>query len=148
MSARRVPVDEVMRVITLFETDYFDFTVKHFHEKLVEKGYSRSYTWLKNTLQEAGVVKKAKKRGRHRHKRARKPLPGMMLHQDGSKHEWVPGKYWDLMVTMDDATSEIYCPTLGGLKPPAVLMWPLVNTQPNLSAFKSGRGSVREWANI
>ena len=108
ISARRVPVDEAMRVIALFETEYFDFTVKHFHEKLVEKGCSRSYTWLKNTLQEAGVVKKAKKRGRHRRKRARKPLPGMMLHQDGSRHEWVPGKYWDLIVTMDDATSECY----------------------------------------
>ena len=108
ISARRVPVDEAMRVIALFETEYFDFTVKHFHEKLVEKGCSRSYTWVKNKLQEAGVVKKAKKRGRHRRKRARKPLPGMMLHQDGSKHEWVPGKYWDLIVTMDDATNEIY----------------------------------------
>jgi transposase len=108
MSARRVPVDEAMRVISLFETRYFDFTVKHFHEKLVEQGYKHSYTLLKNTLQEAGVVKKAKKRGQHRRKRARRPLPGMMLHQDGSTHEWVPGKYWDLIVTMDDATNESY----------------------------------------
>lgn len=108
MSARRVPVDEVMRVISLFETRYFDFTVKHFHEKLVETGYKHSYTFLKNTLQEAGVVRKAKKRGQHRRKRARRPLPGMMLHQDGSTHEWVPGKYWDLIVTMDDATNESY----------------------------------------
>jgi transposase len=108
MSARRVPVDEAMRLIALFETQYFDFTVKHFHEKLVAQGYARSYTWVKNTLQEAGVVKKAKKRGKHRRKRARRPLPGMMIHQDGSKHEWVPGKHWDLIATMDDATSETY----------------------------------------
>ena len=108
MSARRVPVDETMRVIALFETQYFDFTVKHFHEKLVETGYRHSYALLKNTLQEAGVVKKAQKRGQHRRKRARRPLPGMMLHQDGSSHQWVPGKYWDLIVTMDDATSESY----------------------------------------
>ncbi len=108
MSARRVPVDETMRVISLFETKYFDFTVKHFHEKLVEMGYKHSYTLLKNTLQGAGIVKKAKKRGQHRRKRARRPLPGMMLHQDGSTHEWVPGKYWDLIVTMDDATNESY----------------------------------------
>lgn len=108
MSARRVPVDEAMHVITLFETTYYDFTVKHYHEKLVEQGYARSYTLLKNTLQEAGVVKKAKKRGQHRRKRPRRPLPGMMLHQDGSTHEWVPGKYWDLIVTMDDATNETY----------------------------------------
>lgn len=74
----------------------------------MEQGYTRSYTLLKNTLQEAGVVKKAKKRGQHRRKRPRRPLPGMMLHQDGSTHEWVPGTYWDLIVTMDDATNETY----------------------------------------
>jgi transposase len=108
MSARRVPVDEAMRIITLFETRYFDFTVNHFHEKLTEQGCTHSYTWVKNTLQAAGVVKKAKKRGKHRRKRARRPLPGMMLHQDGSTHEWVPGKSWDLIVTMDDATNESY----------------------------------------
>jgi transposase len=108
ISARRVPVDEAIRVITLFETKYYDFTVKHFHEKLVEQGYKHSYTLLKNTLQAAGVVKKAKKRGQHRRKRPRRPLPGMMLHQDGSTHEWVSGKYWDLIVTMDDATNETY----------------------------------------
>lgn len=108
MSAKRIPVDETMRVITLFETRYYDFTVKHYHEKLVEQGFARSYTLLKNMLQQAGVVKKAKKRGQHRRKRPRRPLPGMMLHQDGSTHEWVPGKYWDLIVTMDDATNESY----------------------------------------
>lgn len=108
ISAKRVPVDEAMHVITLFETRYYDFTVKHYYEKLVEQGYPHSYTLLKNTLQEAGVVKRAKKRGQHRRKRPRRPLPGMMLHQDGSTHEWVPGKYWDLIVTMDDATNETY----------------------------------------
>jgi transposase len=108
MSAKRVPADEVMRVIALFETHYYDFTVKHFHEKLLQQGFKYSYTFLKNALQGAGIVKKAKKRGQHRRKRERKPLPGMMLHQDGSTHEWVPGKYWDLIVTMDDATNEIY----------------------------------------
>lgn len=108
MSVRRVPVDETMRLISLYETQYYDFTVKHFHEKLPEHGFKLSYTCVKNTLQEAGVVKKAKKRGQHRRKRERKPLSGMMLHQDGSDHEWVPGQRWDLIVTMDDATSEAY----------------------------------------
>ena len=108
MSAKRVPVDELMHLISLYETQYYDFTVKHFYEKLVEQGYGRSYTLVKNKLQEAGVVKKARKRGQHRRKRARRPLPGMMLHQDGSSHQWVPGKYWDLIVTMDDATNESY----------------------------------------
>lgn len=108
-SARRAPVDEVARVLELFETRYFDFTVKHFHEKLEsEHGIRRSYTWTKNTLQKAGAVKKAKKRGEHRRRRPRKPMVGMMLHQDGSTHEWVPGQSWDLIVTLDDADSRIY----------------------------------------
>jgi transposase len=107
-SARRVPVDETLRVISLFKTTYFDFTVKHFHEKLAGHGITRSYTWTKSALQAAGMVRKAPRRGAHRRKRPRKPLPGMMLHQDGSRHEWVPGRFWDLIVTMDDATGAVY----------------------------------------
>lgn len=108
LSARRAPVDEVFKVVTLFETKYYDFTVKHFHEKLAGHGIKRGYTWTKNVLQEAGKVKKAPRRGAHRRKRPRRPMAGMMLHQDGSRHEWAPGRFWDLIVTMDDATNEIY----------------------------------------
>ena len=108
-SGRRAPVDEVARVLELFETRYFDFNVKHFHEKLAsEHEVRRSYSWTKNTLQAAGKVAKAKRRGSHRRRRPRKPLVGMMLHQDGSRHEWVAGQWWDLIVTMDDADSTIY----------------------------------------
>jgi len=107
-SARRAAVDEVARVLELFETRYFDFTVKHFHEKLPEHGVGRSYTWTKNTLQAGGLVTQAKRRGQHRRKRARRPMVGMMLHQDGSRHEWVAGEEWDLIVTMDDADNTIY----------------------------------------
>lgn len=42
--------------------------------------------------------------GKHRIKRERAPLEGMMMHQDASTHRWVPGAVWDLVVTMDDAT--------------------------------------------
>ncbi len=108
LSARRAPLDEVLKVVSLFKTKYDDFTVKHFHEKLGKHGIGRGYTWTKNVLQEAGEVKKAPRRGAHRRKRARRPFPGMMLHQDGSSHEWVKGRFWDLIVTMDDATSQIY----------------------------------------
>lgn len=108
VSAKRAPVDEVMKVLSLFETRYFDFTVKHFHEKLPEHGVRRSYTWTKKVLQEGGLVRKAPRRGAHRRKRPRRPLPGMMLHQDGSPHQWVKGCFWDLIVTMDDATNRIY----------------------------------------
>ena len=108
-SGRRAAVDEVTRVLELFETRYFDFNVKHFHEKLTaEHGLTRGYTWTKNTLQAAGKVGRAKRRGAHRRRRPRKPMTGMMLHQDGSRHEWVAGQWWDLIVTMDDADSTIY----------------------------------------
>lgn len=108
-SHRRAPVDEVSEMLVLFDTNYFDFNVKHFHQKLQkEHGSTRSYAWTKNKLQEAGKIAKGASSGTHRRKRPRKPLPGMMLHQDGSTHEWVPGVKWDLIITFDDATSELY----------------------------------------
>jgi transposase len=108
-SARAVPVDEALRMVSLYETRYTGWTVKHFHEHWqADHGGTRSYTWTKNTLQAAGRVTRAPRRGAHRKKRPRKPLPGMMLHQDGSTHEWVPGCQWDLIVTMDDATRALY----------------------------------------
>ena len=109
VSARRAPVDEVMRVLELFETRYPDFTAKHFHEKLVcEHGFELSYNWLRLSLQAHGKIKPAPRRGAHRRKRPRRPVVGMMLHQDGSSHEWVAGQWWNLIVTMDDVTSEVY----------------------------------------
>jgi hypothetical protein len=109
VSGRRAPADVAMRVIELYATRYFDYNAKHFHEKLVaEHGFRYGYTWTKRVLQDAGQVKPFKRRGPHRKKRERQPLPGMMLHQDGSQHYWVKDEQWDLIVTMDDATSEIY----------------------------------------
>ena len=76
VSGRRIAADVATRVIELYATRYFDFNVKHFHEKLVsEHGYRLSYGWTKRILQDAGQVKRAKKRGAHRRKRPRKPLP-------------------------------------------------------------------------
>lgn len=109
VSGRRAGVDEVMAVLQLFDTRYWDFTAYHFWEKLVaEHGCTRSYNWVRLTLQGHDRIKPAPRRGAHRRKRPRRPLPGMMLHQDGSTHTWVPGEAWDLIVTLDDATSEIY----------------------------------------
>ena len=108
-SARAVPVDEALRMVTLYETRYTGWTVKHFHERWhTEHGGTRSYSWTKKTLQAVGHGVRAPRRGAHRKKRPRKPLPGMLRHQDGSTHEWVPGCQWDLIVTLDDATTEIY----------------------------------------
>jgi transposase len=109
-SGRRAPVDRIEWVIEQYRTRYFDFTVKHFHERLVaEHGFALGYSWTKLALQKAGLVKRAPKRSAHRKKRVRRPLPGMMLFQDGSSHPWLSGHgSLDLIVTLDDATSEIY----------------------------------------
>jgi len=107
-SARRAPVDEVMALLERYQARYRGWNVKHFYSWYKRDGGQRSYTWVKNTLQSKGAVPKVTKRGVHRKRRARSPLCGMMLHQDGSTHEWVAGKQWDLIVTMDDATNEHY----------------------------------------
>ena len=94
-SPRRAAAEEVDRVLELYRTRYTGWPVRHFHERLVERhGVSRSYGWTKSVLQASGLVR---------------PAPGMMLHQDGSRHLWLPGlgRQVDLIVTMDDATSEI-----------------------------------------
>ena len=109
VSHRRAAADKVEWVIEEFATRYYDFTVKHFHEELCRRGFDLSYTWTKTILQQRGLVRPAPKRSAHRKKRARRPLPGMMLFQDGSTHAWLEGRPpLDLIVTMDDATSEIY----------------------------------------
>jgi transposase len=110
-STKRVPVDQVHAVLTLYRERYRGFTAKHFHDKLRQHhGFTLGYTWTKLRLQDAGLVPKAQHRSAHRKKRPRRPLRGMMLHQDGSTHRWLPAldQELDLIVTMDDATSEIY----------------------------------------
>lgn len=109
-SARRVPVDEVMWMLEEYRTHHAGWNVKHFHEHLVARhDFTWGYTWTKTQLHAAGLVDRARRRGAHRRKRPRKPCEGMMLHQDGSRHEWLEDQpQLDLIVTMDDATSTIY----------------------------------------
>lgn len=109
-SPKRVPLETVERVLTLYREHYFDFNVRHFHERLVEEhGITLSYTWVKKALQESGLVKKTRTRRVHRKRRERRPLPGMLLHIDASTHRWLgDGRRYDLIVVLDDATSEVY----------------------------------------
>jgi transposase len=109
-SPRRVPVATVEKVLALYREKYFDLNVQHFHEKLKpDHGIELSYTWVKQALQGAGLVARERKRGVHRKRRERRPLPGMLLHIDGSRHQWFQDERWyDLIVILDDATSEIY----------------------------------------
>lgn len=109
-SPRRIPVATVEEVLSLYREKYFDFNIRHYHEKLREEhSIELSYTWVKTLLQGAGLVAKQRGRPKHRIRRERKPLRGMMLHIDGSHHQWFGDDRWhDLIVILDDATGEIY----------------------------------------
>ena len=127
-SPKKVPLAVVEKVLGLYREKYFDLNVRHFHEKLQEEHQVEiSYSWVKGLLQGAGMVAKGRKRGVHRKLRPRRPLPGMLLHIDGSEHRWFQDERWyDLLVIMDDANSAIYyaqlveeeatVPVLAGLK--------------------------------
>ena len=111
VSPHRIAADEVDRIVALYRDRYAGWSAKHFHERAAGKhGLVASYGWTKSVLHAAGLVRPALKRSAHRKKRPRRPMSGMMLHQDGSRHLWLPAleRQIDLIVTMDDATSEIY----------------------------------------
>jgi transposase len=110
-SLRRAPVAEIERMLGLYRDIYRGFTVKHFHEQLLKRhNYVLGYTVTKLHLQREGLVQPAKTRSAHRKKRPRRPMVGMMLHQDASTHACLPGdgRKYDLVVTMEDATSALY----------------------------------------
>jgi hypothetical protein len=145
-SRRRVPVATVERVFGLYREKYFDLNVQHFHEKLQgEHGIELSYSWVKQALQGAGLVERGRKRGAHRKRRERRPLPGMLLHIDGSRHQWFQDERWyDLIVILDDATSEIYYAQLVGEESTATVMAGLrevIERKGVFCALYSDRGS-------
>ncbi len=109
VSHRSAPVDEVIALADLYNQRYQGFRAKHFYSWYCRAhNGKRSYTWVKKTLQSKGLMQKTSLKGQHRKQRPRAPYIGMMLHQDGSRHEWVSGKLWDMIVTMDDASNKHY----------------------------------------
>lgn len=150
-SAKRIEMAEVEKVLRLYREKYFDLNVKHFVEKLHgEEKISLSYTWVKTALQNAGLVKRYAKRGPHRKKRPRRPLTGMMLHVDGSRHRWIPGldQYQDLIVLFDDATSAVYDVQLVEEESSLTVMAALkrvVETRGLFCSLYSDRGSHMAW---
>jgi transposase len=145
-SPKRVPVARVEQVLGLYRDRYFDLNVQHFHEKLQhEHQIELSYTWVKLALQGAGLVTRGRKRGVHRKRRPRRPLPGMLLHIDGSHHRWFQDERWyDLIVILDDATSEIYYAQLVEEESTATVMAALravVERKGLFCALYSDRGS-------
>jgi transposase len=145
-SPKRVALAEVEKVLQLYREKYFDLNVRHFHEKLVAEHQVRlSYSWVKGLLQGAGLVAKGRKRGAHRKRRPRRPLPGMLLHIDGSRHRWFPDERWyDLIVILDDASSQIYYAQLVEEESTATVMaalWEVIEHQGLFCALYSDRGS-------
>jgi len=145
-SDKRVPLARVEEVLRLYREEYFDLNIRHFHEKLSEEhGIELSYTWVQKALQGAGLVARGKRRGKHRRRRERRPLPGMLLHIDGSKHRWFGDERWyDLIVILDDATSEIYYAQLVEEESTRTVMAGLrevIETQGLFCALYSDRGS-------
>jgi transposase len=150
-SPKRVPIADVEKVLRLYREKYFDLNVKHFVEKLHgQEQIQLSYTWVKTALQNAGLVKRESKRGPHRRKRPRRPIPGMMLHVDGSRHRWIPGldQYQDLIVVFDDATSEVYDVRLVDEESTVTVMGALkrvVEQRGLFCSLYSDRGSHMAW---
>jgi transposase len=109
-SPKALPTEVEEAILALYRNAYRGWNMKHFHEHIVKHyNYSLSYSCLRGRLQGTGLVRVEKRKGGHRKKRERKPCVGMMLHQDGSREVWLEGQpALDLIVTMDDATSEIY----------------------------------------
>ena len=146
-SPKRVPLATVERLLHLYREQYFDYNVKHFHETLErEHEIHLSYTWVKTALQTAGLVGRRNKRGRHHKRRPRRPLPGMMMHIDGSTHAWLgaTGGKQDLITLMDDASSEIYYAQLVDQESTATIMaglWSVIASQGIFCSLYSDRAS-------
>ena len=145
-SIHRIPMEVAEKVLALYRERYFDLSVRHFHEKLREDhDVQLSYSWVKQALQGAGLVARRRKRGAHRKRRPRRPFPGMLLHIDGSKHRWFQDdRYYDLIVILDDATSEIYYAQLVKEESTRTVMAALrevIETRGLFCALYSDRGS-------
>jgi transposase len=145
-SVHRIPMETAEEVLRLYREVYFDLNIRHFHEKLREEhAIGLSYTWVQQALQGAGLVAKRRKRGPHRRRRPRRPMPGMLLHIDGSKHRWLNNHQWhDFIVILDDATSEIYYAQLVPEESTRTVMAALrevIETRGLFCALYSDRGS-------
>jgi len=146
VSFRRVRLQTVEQVLALYRDQYHDLNVRHFHEKLREEhDLELSYTWVYQALVGAGLVQKRRRRAPHRRRRERRPLPGMLLHIDGSKHRWLNDDRWyDLLVILDDASSEIYYAQLVEEESTRTVMAALrevIESQGLFCALYSDRGS-------
>ena len=110
-SKRRVPPLQVELVLRLYRERYAGFNIRHFHQiARREHGVTVSYSFVKQTLQAARLVKKHRTRGRHRRRREPRACFGELLHIDGSPHAWLalrPEERSVLIAVVDDATKRV-----------------------------------------
>lgn len=109
-SPRRIPLDKAEKVLKLYREKYFDFNMSHFYDKLrKDHNINLSYNWIRLALQGAGLIEKRTRRDKHRRRRPRRPLVGMMVHMDGSPYDWLGnGTMCDLVHAYDDANNKLY----------------------------------------
>lgn len=109
-SPKRVPFETAQKLLKLYREKYFDFNMSHFYDKLrKEHNIHLSYNWVRLALEGAGLVEKRNRRDKHRKRRPRKPLTGMMLHMDGSPHDWfADGSEYTIVTISDDANNRLY----------------------------------------
>jgi len=110
-SRLKAPVGEVQRLLRLYREQYLGFNVRHFHQLARrDHGVTLSYSFVKLALQEAGLVRKGRARGRHRRRREPRPCFGELLYLDGSPHAWLarcPEGRQTLLHVLDDATKRL-----------------------------------------
>jgi transposase len=109
-SPKKVPLETVEKILRLYREKYFDFNMSHFYDKLrKEHNIKLSYNWVRLALEGAGLVEARQRHDKHRKRRERKPLIGMMLHMDGSPHDWFGNDTeYDIVTISDDANNELY----------------------------------------
>lgn len=112
-SKRQASPKEVSELLFLYREMYGGWSVQHFYEEYRDRhGGRRSHTWVREHLQAAGAVSKAKRyrssgNGKRPESRPRQARSGALIHQIGKPHRWVAGRCWDLTVMIDDATNRI-----------------------------------------
>lgn len=128
-SRRKAPVPEVQRILRLYRERFAGWNVRHFYRfARREHAVTLSYSFVKLALQEAGLVRKGRARGRHRRRREPRPCLGELLHLDGSPHAWLrrcPEERPTLISVLDDATNRLLYAQL----------WPTESTAAVLTAL-------------
>src|SRR3989441_5895260 len=129
-SRRQAPALEVQRILRLYRERFTGWNVRPFSRfARRDHAVTLSYSFVRLALQEAGLVRKGRARGRHRRRREPRACFGELLHLDGSDHVWLtlrPDERQTLIAVIDDATKRLLYAQL----------WPSESTEAVLSALR------------